>query len=305
MNKLHNILSYNRKYKGSGEKYIINEYIIPLNPIIFHNDSNEPMAYVVCIGENTGVLWSCHTDTVHRINDNITHEISKINKPTKHNTSKYEQEVYALAEHETTTCLGADNGAGMWLLLEMIEANVNGTYIFHTGEECGGIGSSYMANHQIEFLSQFTHAIAFDRRGTNSIITHQFYRCCSDKFAQEFGDILYELSNAQIDLQLDATGVFTDTANYVGIIPECTNISIGYYNEHTKNEYLDLRYLQILRDAMIKFPRKQLPIYEFSNYEYEYNPLTQNIKVETIEDIRDLVFNNPEDAVRLLSYYII
>lgn len=301
MNKLYDILSYNRKYKSVGEQHIINTYIKPHNPIVFHNDRYEPMAYVVHVGEPTEILWSCHTDTIHKIDDPAIHQIRKLSLPPS--LDKPSPEIITLVPNANTTCLGADNGAGMWLLLEMIEANVSGTYIFHHGEECGGIGSNYMARYEIDFLSQFTHAIAFDRRGIDSIITHQLNRCCSDKFARDFGDIIYGLSNHAINLNLDSTGIFTDTANYVGIISECTNISIGYYNEHTKNEYLDLNYLQTLRDTMIKFPTKQLSTYEFQPSSYDL--FSFNTKVETVEDIRDLVFNNPEEAIKLLSYYII
>ena len=35
----------------------------------------------------------------------------------------------------------------------------------------------------------------------------------------------------------DTGGSFTDTANYTDIIPECTNLSCGYYNAHTQSEY--------------------------------------------------------------------
>ncbi len=30
------------------------------------------------------------------------------------------------------------------------------------------------------------------------------------------------------------TGVLTDSAQFMGIVPECTNISVGYYDEHIK-----------------------------------------------------------------------
>jgi len=311
MNKLLNILSYNRRHNSPGEQFIINKYITPLNPIVFSNDNNEPMAYAVVVGHFTGILWSCHTDTVHAATASLTHKISRnIIAPASITNSnpRYKSESLSLTYKDDTNCFGADDGAGMWLLLEMIEAGVPGTYIFHRGEECGGIGSNYMAKYEAEFLSQFTHAIAFDRKGTNSIITHQLGRCCSDGFAKEFGDYLYNLSDTLINLRLDDTGLFTDTANYVEIIPECTNISIGYYNEHTSVEWLNINYLQTLRDTMIKFGNITLTVYQ-SPIEpfdpYDYYKIDSIPVLQTEADIRDLVYNNPEDAIKLISYYTI
>ena len=50
----------------------------------------------------------------------------------------------------------------------------------------------------------------------------------------------------------DPTGSFTDTANYTDYIPECTNLSVGYYNAHSGNEQQDLKFVREFRDALIK-----------------------------------------------------
>jgi hypothetical protein len=49
---------------------------------------------------------------------------------------------------------------------------------------------------------------------------------------------------------LDPTGVYTDTAEYMDIIPECLNISIGYDSEHSHFETLDTNHVFALRDAI-------------------------------------------------------
>ena len=61
---------------------------------------------------------------------------------------------------------------------------------------------------------------------------------------------------------LDDTGVFTDTAEYVHLIPECLNISIGYQSEHTSKETLDLNYVMALRDKIvsIQWDKIALPV---------------------------------------------
>jgi len=147
--------------------------------------------------------------------------------------------------------LGADDGAGVWLLLELIDAGVPGSYIFFRGEERGGIGSKSVSDNPecIPWLKSFDQAIAFDRRDTCSIITHQARgRCCSDAYASAFARLLTDIT---YDLKPDSGGVYTDTAELTHLIPECTNVSIGYYNEHSKAEILDVEYLLWLRDRLI------------------------------------------------------
>jgi len=152
--------------------------------------------------------------------------------------------------------LGADDGAGIWLLLELIDAKVPGTYVFHHSEECGGLGSRAMANSEKDWLRQFKRAVAFDRKGTSDIITTQRGgTCCSEGFASALGDAL----NLHNHTYSTAAGSFTDTANYIDYIPECTNISCGYYNEHTNDEWLDLKHIKALRDAIVLVDWETLP----------------------------------------------
>ena len=54
-------------------------------------------------------------------------------------------------------------------------------------------------------------------------------------------------------------GVFTDTANFVSIIPECTNISCGYANEHVNMECQDLHHLERLGEAVLLVDWEALP----------------------------------------------
>jgi hypothetical protein len=51
--------------------------------------------------------------------------------------------------------------------------------------------------------------------------------------------------------ELDDTGVYTDTAELFGLVPNCTNVSVGYLNEHSKNETLNWPYIANLRDKLI------------------------------------------------------
>lgn len=152
--------------------------------------------------------------------------------------------------------LGADDGAGIALLLHLMRNKVPGYYIFCRCEERGGDGSRYIASEHEELLEQFDRAIAFDRKGVSSVITHQGSRCCSD----EFGEALAEaLSTDELLYATDPTGVFTDTANFTEYIAECTNISCAYEKEHSDKERLNVRHLKMLAQQIVQIDWEALP----------------------------------------------
>ena len=245
--RLNQILTVKRGHNSEGEKRMVAEQLAPYEPLIYHSDKGEVLAYVVVTDAASKTLFSSHVDTVSKSGFG-EHE-------SQHNVVTYDSETMLV--RPIGDVLGADDGAGVWLLLEMIDASVPGTYVFHRGEECGGIGSSGMARHHEEFLKKFDRAIAFDRQATHSVITWQSGgRCCSDEFAAELAD---RLTCDTYFLAPDDGGTFTDTANYTDYIGECTNVSIGYYNEHSEKEYLDLAYLYSLRDKCIELAWESLP----------------------------------------------
>jgi acetylornithine deacetylase/succinyl-diaminopimelate desuccinylase-like protein len=221
------MLSLRRPAWSKTERKLINNHLLPLDLVrdgfgnLYKRIGDAP------------ILWSCHTDTVHK--QGGTQTLSIVN------------DVVRIADKQSN-CLGADDTAGMWLMMEMIRANKPGLYIFHRAEEIGGQGSWHIAEAHADLLAGIKYAIAFDRRGTGSIITHQAGgRCCSNAFALSLANAL------GMGHKADDGGTFTDTANYTHLIGECTNVSVGYDLEHTKEERLDLAYLRRLRDALLAF----------------------------------------------------
>jgi len=224
---------------------------------------------IVSIGDNNTTLWSCHTDTVHPKHSGY----SDLAYNGKYVTSKDKRQ------------LGADDGVGIWLMLNMIEAGVEGLYVFHAGEEVGGIGSTYIARNTPELLRGITHAIAFDRKALGSVITHMGFgmggRCCSDLFAKDFA------AKLGIGHYPDSTGIYTDTAEYTHLVHECTNISAGYYSEHTFSEYLDYEYAEKLLNAVLTAYRQG-----------DLDDLAIGRDCEVFEDILDTYsFDNDDQAV--------
>jgi hypothetical protein len=218
------MLTYKRPAGSRTERRFVKRFVRP------HVDYEDAAGNLIrAIGDNPTVLFSSHTDTVHRVGG--TQPIEATDDGWVHPIE--------------SDCLGADCTAGVWLMLEMIRASVPGLYIFHREEEVGGRGSAYIARHTPQVLDGIQVAIAFDRKGFSSIITHQFERCCSDAFAQSLGNVLGGA------WELDPTGTFTDTANYTDLVAECTNISVGYLDQHTARERQHVPFLETLRDCLV------------------------------------------------------
>jgi hypothetical protein len=58
----------------------------------------------------------------------------------------------------------------------------------------------------------------------------------------------------------DDTGLYTDSVSYTHLIPECTNISVGYEGAHSSNERFDLEFLMLmLLPSLMKVDYSALP----------------------------------------------
>lgn len=215
-------------------------------------------------GKVSSTLFSCHVDTVNS---------SQNPKPQKIIYDPSFGHVFLDKDDpDAGTCLGADDGAGVWLMLEMIKAKVPGGYIFHRGEECGGLGSKEMLAKNRAWLEQFDCAVAFDRADNDEVITHQGgMRCASDKFGAALCKALND-SGQGFKYQMSNRGVFTDTKNYRGAVAECVNIGVGYHAQHSKQETLDYGHLVKLRNAAVAVNWDALPIDRDPKYVEPWTP---------------------------------
>jgi hypothetical protein len=157
--------------------------------------------------------------------------------------------------------LGADDKAGVTIMLYMIENKIPGLYYFFLGEEVGCIGSKKVANKlKTEKIEGINKVISFDRRGTDSVITFQSsQRCCSEKFGEELSKQL-NLADETFSYKNDPTGILTDSVQFIKIYSECTNISVGYRSEHTFSEQQDIEHLTKLAEACLKVDWNSLPV---------------------------------------------
>ena len=253
------ILSTQRKAGTPEEEAFVAKHILPLenhpNATQFTQDEYGNVFVEVCGGSDK--LFTAHTDMI--VIPNTKQEVL------------YDANLQVAYTSGKCT-LGADDGAGMWLLMELLKAGVPCWLAFFRAEEVGGLGSQFAAKDNPEFFKSFTHCISLDRRGTGDVITHQSWgRCCSDALADHLSRALnaHGLNYAPCD-----GGIFTDSANFTDIIPECLNVASGYNNEHRNEEELDVDHLLRLRDALVKIDWTTMPVKREpgeDDFKYDYS----------------------------------
>jgi len=256
--ELVHMLKYMRKAGSATHKLFNDKY---LHPVFGNPDGNGN--YIIQVGNRTDIVFTAHHDTVHTKGGMQTVEVvgNKVGLPTQ----------------SMSNCLGADCTTGIWLILNMIAHKVSGIYIIHADEESGCIGSKALVKSKPQWLDQVDTVISFDRYGTNSVITYQSgFRTCSDEFGKSLSRIL------GMGHELDDGGSYTDSNAYKDVVPECTNLSVGYYSQHTNREHQNLTYAEDLCKKLIKADWDKLVIsrdpnvtdslyyYGYGNRSYDY-----------------------------------
>lgn len=264
------MFSYMRPAGSATEQAFVDRFLSPLG---FERDQHKNL--VLILGERPNILFSSHMDTVHMDEG--------MQKPIY--DGRY-------LRQKGNNCLGADDTAGVWLMTEMIKAQIPGVYVIHHAEENGCIGSRDLATENPEFFKDLDIAIAFDRAYYDDVITHQLgQRMASDAFAWSLADQLgfpfgYKPSDG---------GVFTDTAEYSHLVGECTNLSVGYFGQHGKDEKQDVPFLLALRDALLQVKWGELAIERQAQPKHTYRGRALRSSIE------QLCWEYPETAAGILT----
>lgn len=231
--------------------------------------------YYTIVGGHTETMFTCHLDTADR-NQMDTNLFMK---------KEGEDDIIVT---DGSSVLGADDKAGTTVMLYMMAHNVPGLYYFFIGEERGGIGSHALADvyESVDYLKGVKRCVSFDRRNYHSIITSQMGTdCCSPEFA----DALCAAYNANgMSMKPDDTGIYTDSASFIDEIPECTNVSVGYFNEHTGKERQNISFLKRLCEASVKIDWRSLPTKRSLDDIISYRKLEAEAKVKHKALLEDL-----------------
>lgn len=244
---------------------------------------------------NSRSMFSCHTDTVHK----------------RTAVQQYELDMTGagMLTAKGGGVLGADCGTGWLIMLAMLRYGIPGLYVWHREEEIGGGGSEFFASTQADLLSSIDRCVAFDRAGYSDVITHQGgCRGASDEFATALaGALNHEFHGCKWPPYLpDDSGVFTDSHNYRGIIPECTNLSVGYFGQHTTQERQDVLFMVKLIEACCHLDWESLPTKrtpgtdDYGDWWDNYGSYGADYSAIELEAVCNLVSEHPEVIAELL-----
>ena len=121
--------------------------------------------------------------------------------------------------------LGADDKAGIFAIMKIVEAGLRPHIIFTTDEEIGGLGAEVLVENGNPF-SELKFLIELDRRGSQDCV---FYDCETKDFMKYIETFGFKTAH----------GSFSDISILCGAWQICgVNLSVGYLNEHTHKEIL-------------------------------------------------------------------
>lgn len=131
--------------------------------------------------------------------------------------------------HRRREGLGADDKNGIWIALKCLEKYGCLKVAFFVSEEVGCIGSR---NADMDFFEDTRFVIEPDRRGYGDLITEISYTSlCSPEFLKDTG---FEVFGYR-----EENGLMTDILELKekGLKVSCINLSCGYYEPHTDDEF--------------------------------------------------------------------
>lgn len=147
--------------------------------------------------------------------------------------------------------LGADDRAGVFAILMIVKSGLKPHIILTTDEECGGIGAMALTEFEKPF-KKVQYLIQLDRRGSDDCV---FYDCIN----KEFIDYVEKFGFSE------SWGTFSDIST---ICPEWgiagVNLSIGYRNEHSECETLNIGHmLNTIEKVKKMLSVKDIPFFEY------------------------------------------
>lgn len=149
--------------------------------------------------------------------------------------------------------IGGDDRCGVYMILEIIQS-VGCHVLFTEDEERGCIGARKFAASDI--VPQLNYIVEIDRRGSEDAV---FYQCDNPDFTEWVTSFGFR----------KAHGSFSDIcaiAPKLGVA--AVNISAGYYNEHSRHEYIDFRAVKKNIQTIYKMVQSQTELYEYMEFNY-------------------------------------
>lgn len=159
--------------------------------------------------------------------------------------------------------LGADDRAGVFAIIKIIQKGYRPHICFTSDEESGGVGATFLTEKIPTAPFDIKYIVELDRQGSHDCV---FYSCANEEF----------------EVFIEKYGFATDWGTFSDISIICpawkiagVNLSIGYINEHSEREtlhtealYLTIKKVQKMIDEIEDAPAFK---YIFSPYDLYWN----------------------------------
>ena len=209
--------------------------------------------------------------------------------------------IVSLVKNSKMKCLGADDRAGVFIALSLIEwMEENNDYKYDVGffwdEEIGGLGS---AEYRVDFpTDNNTCYIGLDRRNA---VPNEHEVALYDYDNEELTSIFNELGYKTVN------GSFTDASN-IANDKACVNLSVGYNHEHSTRETLhipSMTYtLSVLRDLVLPTKLFYCEDREYVDYPYiQDDEFEMEILYEENKALRAYIRSINEDPDDIITRY--
>ena len=176
--------------------------------------------------------------------------------------------------------LGADDRAGVFAIMKIIQNGFRPHICFTTEEERGGIGARLLTKRYPKATLDIKYIVQLDRQGTYDCV---FYYCDNMAF-QDF---------------IEKYGFITDWGTFSDISTICpawkiagVNLSVGYFNEHSTIETLHVKalYSTILKVQKMIAEIDNAPYFEYIELPTEYLHKLYGCIYPTEEDDYDYAY---------------
>ena len=251
-------------------------------------------------------MFIAHTETVHTKIDKIVVKEEKLTRPNTFGKSFGDDKVDCLkayTEYGSPTGIGGDDKCGIFICLELLKQLDKVKIGLFVSEETGCHGSSKCDEN---FLQDVGYITQYDAPGN-----HLISEICSgvrlfERDSEFFIKTLDIITTCFGNEMLIQSHPYTDISQLKKKIDvSCINISCGYYNMHSNQEFISID--DVCR--AIEVGKNMVNTLGYKKYEYEYKPIvyTKQTTMNSLVEFDDYeeIYKKEEKIYNLESVDII
>lgn len=259
-------------------------------------------------------MFISHTDTVHNLVDEIIVKEEFLVRPYTFGKDFGSDQVECLKAYTPDgkpTGIGGDDKCGIFICLELLKRLDKVKLGFFVSEETGCHGSKMV---DTEFLKDVGYCTQYDAPGDHLISYSCMGTVLFDKDGEFYNTALRSITKGFKNEMMVQSHPYTD----IMMIKQksdisCINMSCGYYNMHTANEFVCLDDVKRAIDAGVnmvedlglkkyefKYEQPKPVSFNFYNEEDEEDPFFEDVhhldSIDVIEDKGGIVIADPYDG---------